>query len=217
MAIRPHVMLMHAGGLRSLVATAATLHRAEAVRLTLLHVHDGRDTAAIRLEHVRQQADHFGLTALHELDLGSLYAGAAAVDPDGRPHATLGHARLLLAALAHAADHRAAELVWPIAVNQDTAATARAHEQVLLTQQLLECDPPAADAGRLPGVTTPLLDLSDRQVVELGAGLGVPWDTARSCLTRSQRACGACVACRRRSAAFRAAGVVDHAAQAVAA
>ncbi|MEM9882762.1 MAG: 7-cyano-7-deazaguanine synthase [Planctomycetota bacterium] len=217
MSQRPHLMLMHAGGLRSLVATAATLHRAEPVRLTLLHIHDGRDTAAARLEHVRQQADHFGINALHEIDLGYLYAGAAAIDPDGRPHTTLGHARLLLAALAHAADHRVAEFVWPIAVDQNTAATARAHEHVLLTQQLLECDPPATDGGRLPGVTTPLLDLSDRQVVELGAGLGVPWDTAWSCLNRSQQACGACVACRRRAAAFRAAGVVDHAARAVAA
>lgn len=205
--------MLHSGGLRSLVATAMLLNRPEPARLTLLHVHDGRDAGAQRLEHLRQQADHYALTTLHEIGLPMLYRRASAHRPDGRPWARLATPQLLLAAYAHALELDAAELHWPIAVDGRPEATARAQEFAILTQQLADADvePGEVQAVGTPGagLVMPLLGYTDVQVVELGAGLGVPWESTWSCVMNNERQCGSCPACRRRSAAFRAAGVVD--------
>ncbi|MEM9418946.1 MAG: 7-cyano-7-deazaguanine synthase, partial [Planctomycetota bacterium] len=71
----------------------------------------------------------------------------------------------------------------------------------------------AAPSGVLgpagPKLVTPLLSYTDLQVVELGAGLGVPWELAWSCVLDQETQCGGCPACQRRRAAFRAAGVID--------
>lgn len=208
MSQRKAVMLMHAGGLRSLVATALVLHRSEPSRLTLVHVLDGRPAMSQRAEYVQRQADHYGLRQVQELSAESLYHRPTDQLPDGRPFATLAAARLLLQVLAHAADHAAAELVWPVSVNGDTQATAAAQEQQILCRQLLAVEPATRPEPR-PELTLPLLGYHDAQVVELGAGLGVPWEAAWSCLLDGPQQCGSCPACRRRKLAFRAAGVVD--------
>jgi len=211
MAGRPHIMILHSGGLRSLVATAVVLHRPDPLRLTLLHIHDGRAAAAQRLEHVRQQADHYTLKDIAELDLASLYESPTAQSPDGLPRATLATARILLGGLAHAMDHCVAELVWPIAVNSDPERAATAQERQLLCHQLADAESEnAVWTGKPPAaIKTPLLGYTDQQVVELGAGLGVPWELAWSCVMSDPTQCGACPTCRRRRAAFHAAGVVD--------
>lgn len=205
--------MLHSGGLRSLVATAMVLNRPEPARVTLLHVHDGRDAGAQRLEHLRQQADHYALNTLNEIEMPMLYRRASAHRPDGRPWARLATPQLLLAAYAHALEIDAAELHWPIAVNGQPDATARAQEFQILTPQFAEAD---VEPGEVQAVgnaattlATPLLSYTDAQVVELGAGLGVPWDSAWSCVMDHEQQCGSCPACRRRSVAFRAAGVVD--------
>jgi hypothetical protein len=208
MSDRKHVMLLHGGGVRSLVATASVLHRAEPARLTLLHVLDGRAAAVARLEHVRRQADHYGLRHLQELPAESLYHRPTDQLPDGRPQATLATPRMLLQALAYAADHGADELLWPIAVDTRPGETAAAQERMILCRQLLGAEP-RTGTGAWPDLTLPLLSFSDRQVIELGAGLGVPWDTAWSCVYDDEPPCGSCPTCRRRRAAFRAAAVTD--------
>jgi 7-cyano-7-deazaguanine synthase len=211
MAQRDHVMVLHSGGLRSLVALALTLHRGAPTRVTLVHLADGRPTAAIRREHLDRQADHYALRQVHELPAGDLYSAATAQQPDGRPRATLAAPRMLLQALAHAVDHRADELCWPVAVDADPAATATAQEQQIVAEQLRSLEPADVPdpAARFRGLTVPLLGYDDRQLVELGHGLKVPWDLAWSCLLPGPAPCGSCPACRRRRAAFRAAGVID--------
>jgi 7-cyano-7-deazaguanine synthase in queuosine biosynthesis len=67
-------------------------------------------------------------------------------------------------------------------------------------------DAPALTTG--PWVQTPLLEFTDAQVVQLGVQLGVSFKLAWSC-TRRSGPCGGCPGCRRRAAAFDAAGLVD--------
>lgn len=210
MASRRHIAILHSGGLRSLAATARVLNQPEPVRLTLLYIHDGRPAGPQRLEHLRQQADHYTLTSLREIELPHLFRDPAHHHPDGRPHAPLATPQLLLAALACATDLGAQELHWPVAVNGQLDAVAVAQEQQILIQQLAEADAPAGTVDPAsPPILTPLLSYTDLQIVELGAGLGVPWDRAWSCVMNKPEQCGSCPACQRRRAAFRAAGVID--------
>lgn len=202
-------MILHGGGLRSLVATAHTLSRAKPARVTLLHVADGRDAAEPRAEHVRRQADHYTLRRVDELDRSYLYDQPTDQQPDGLPRAALAGAQFLLTAIAHAIDAGADELLWPIAVNSDTAATAAAQERQIVCTQLAEADALGLAQRALPEVTMPLLGYRDAAVVELGSGLGVPWELAWCCVIKGATQCGSCPACRRRRAAFREAGVVD--------
>ncbi|MEO0514321.1 MAG: 7-cyano-7-deazaguanine synthase [Planctomycetota bacterium] len=210
MASRRHIAILHSGGLRSLTATARVLNQPEAVRLTLLHIHDGRPAGPQRIEYLRQQADHYTLTSLREIELPHLYRDPAHHHPDGRPHAPLATPQLLLAALSYAADLGVDELHWPIAVNGQLDATAVAQEQQILVQQLAEAETPAGtlDAAG-PTLLAPLLGYTDVQLVELGTGLGVPWELAWSCSFNKPDQCGSCPACQRRRTAFRSAGVID--------
>ncbi|MBB6430151.1 7-cyano-7-deazaguanine synthase [Algisphaera agarilytica] len=210
MASRRHIAILHSGGLRSLVATARVLNQPEPVRLTLIHVHDGRAAGPQRVEHLRQQADYYTLAQPQEIELPHLYEDPTHHQPDGRPEAPLATPQLLLAALATATEIGADELHWPAAVNGKMDATAKAQEQQLLIQQLAEAEAPAGVLGPAgPKLVTPLLSYTDLQVIELGTGLGVPWELAWSCVLDQETQCGGCPACQRRRAAFRAAGVID--------
>lgn len=205
MAKPSHTMILHAGGLRSLLTTAMVLNQAQKTRLTLLFVHDGRPTNERRLEYVRRQADYYNLAAIDELALTGLFDQPSHIGPDGRPRAVLSAPRLLLPAVAHAAERRVTTLHWPIAHDARPTDVARASEQQLLVSQIAE-----TEVGvDMPTLETALLGYDDQQLIELGAGLGVPWELAWSCAMEQSRPCGACPPCRRRADAFRAAGVLD--------
>jgi 7-cyano-7-deazaguanine synthase len=78
-----------------------------------------------------------------------------------------------------------------------------------------------ATRGAVEGTTpvrirTPLIDLSKREIIELGRRLGVDYSMTSSCYdpSPSGAACGHCDACRLRLAAFRELGIGDPAAYA---
>jgi 7-cyano-7-deazaguanine synthase in queuosine biosynthesis len=106
--------------------------------------------------------------------------------------------------LGQARFQQAERVVWPAAYNGVVKAMARGTEQVVLCEHLADLE-----GGPMPRIETPLLELADQQLIELGGQLGVPWDLAWSCLGDGDRMCRVCPACRRRKAAFDAAGVVD--------
>jgi 7-cyano-7-deazaguanine synthase len=56
---------------------------------------------------------------------------------------------------------------------------------------------------------TPLVDRSKADVIRLGAGLRVDFGHTYSCLLGHARQCGRCLQCRKRRAAFAAAGVAE--------
>lgn len=204
MAAVPHIMLLNSGGLRSLLALSMAMHRHDKVRLTLIHAADGRDASAQRLEYAHRQADYHQLSRVVELNLTHLYHHPTAHTPDGLPASTLATPQLLLAALGYAADHKADQLIWPVAHNARPTPIGRATEQRIVCRQLAETELDESTA-----LQTPLLRYTDRQLIELGEGLGIPWELSWSCALDVQRPCGGCPACRRRSTAFREAGVMD--------
>lgn len=187
---------MHGGGIRSLVATAMAVSESDKPargRIALLHLADGRFPAARRAEHVKRHAGHFGITKLYELPLGTAPTTVSL---------------RLAAAIAQAVELGAERLVWPAQYDGDVRLASRATELSVLVTQLAETE--AEPAGsQVPRLDTPLAELTDHQIIDLGGSLDVPWGLAWSCLTHHDTVCRTCEGCRRRDRAFAAAGVLD--------
>lgn len=58
-------------------------------------------------------------------------------------------------------------------------------------------------------IETPLLNLSKKEIVELGTKLGAPLHVSHSCYRGGEKACGVCDSCQLRLKGFREAGLVD--------
>ena len=201
----PHVMMLNNGGLRSLVATALAIRDPEPqkAQVSLLHIIDGRDTG-IRIKYVRMQAKQFQLTRIVELDLRNFYEHSSGHDKDGLPINTLSVPQVLLAALGQAQGQQADQVIWPASFDGDETEMARATEQMVLVGHLAQIE-----YDSMPQLDAPLLELTDRQVLEVGAQLDLDWQLARSCLAATDKPCHTCAACQRRKNAFAAAGMVD--------
>lgn len=197
-------MILTGGGLRSLVATALAAEEVRKQQLVLLHVVDGRENAPIRLDYVHRQAQTFEIRRVTELDLPHLFGHGYGKQPDGRPIGPLALPQMLLAAMAQARLQQIERIVWPKCCNAEPRAVATATEQALLCSHLGDLE-----AKAMPRIQTPLLELTDQQVIELGEQLGVPWRASWSCLLDGAIPCRTCAGCRQRKAAFEAAGVVD--------
>lgn len=200
----PTILILNSGGLRSLVATALLASQAHQHRMTLLHMVDGRPTAAARLKHMHLQAEQLGIKKAIEIDMSHLF------DKTQKAAVPLSAPQLLLAALSKARLIGAEQVVWPISCAGDAKAAALATEQAMLCEQLALVE--GADQLR---VEMPLLEMAGRQVIELGGQLQVPWRLAWSCELPGEEPCRACSSCRRRRGAFDAAGMADPAEAAI--
>lgn len=112
----------------------------------------------------------------------------------------------------------AERVIWPVQcagafgdeqrVTQQAAATSRA----LLAARLLSVD--AKENGGAGGgilIDTPVLDLTDNELLELAADIDAPVGLARWCVQQAEvggTVCGVCDGCRRWVPAIRAAGLV---------
>jgi len=198
------MMVLHNGGLRSLVATALALADDPTPKLTLLHIDDGRDARVTRLTKVRQQASAYEITRITELSVPHLFGHGYGRAPDGGPIGSLSRPQLLLAALTEAIHQQAGVVIWPITANATTKDVAYITEQAMLCEHLAQIEHEA-----VPRIDTPLAEMNDQQVIELGAQLGVDWRLTWTCARPGDTPCRACAGCRRRQQAFEKAGVVD--------
>lgn len=199
-----HLMVLHNGGLRSLVASALLLADDPAPRLTFLSVDDGRESRLTRRQHVQRQAKAMDVTRITELATPHLFGHGYGRAPDGGPLGLLTRPQLLLAAIAEARQQQAEAVVWPISLNGDAHQGAIATEQAELCQHLAD-----AEAEQHPRIETPLIEMNDQQVIELGSQLGVDWKLAWTCARPGDKPCMACAGCRRRAQAFDQAGIID--------
>jgi len=197
-------MVLNRGGLRGLVATAVVLSRIKPVQVVLLYVHDQRPADRRRVEHIRQQASHFGIDRQVELGLPQLVKRRESITAPEQSTAALYRSQLLILGLAQCIEWPADRLTWPAQCNADFDQCAQATEQIVLAQSLAQLQ-----TSSLPPIDTPLLELDDQQVIELGGQLEVPFELAWSCLLNSDAPCRVCIGCRQRREAFEAAGMVD--------
>lgn len=83
-------------------------------------------------------------------------------------------------------------------------------EFIQLFQQLADYSTKASVAdGRKIKIETPLIQLSKKQIVELGVKLAVPLELTTSCYRGGEVACGTCDSCLLRLKGFAEAGLTD--------
>jgi len=205
MTLAPTTLILSAGGLRSLVATASVLSTEHRPDVILLYLHDGRISAKSRLAYVHRQAHHFSITNVIGLHLPHLNPTAKPDrDHDLPKQPVLVGPQVLLTGVAQAIQHGATRLIWPAQSNADFPIAGRLAEQIILIEHLAQLQQPDH-----PRVQTPLLELSDQQLIELGGQMGVPWELAWSCSLKGPDPCRVCADCRRRHEAFNGAGIID--------
>lgn len=196
-------LILHGGGLRSLVATASVAASLPPGQIVLLHVRERRDNQAIRLAHVHRQAQHFSLRQVVEVNPPELLS-TSAIEGGVAGSLPLATPLIHLIALAQGVGIQAQRVVAPSQFNADFERVAAFTESLVLLQHLARLE-----GQTLPAIETPLLELSDAQLIELGAQLQAPWELAWSCETPADKPCGHCGACQRRRQAFDAAGLVE--------
>jgi 7-cyano-7-deazaguanine synthase len=197
------IIVLSSGGLRSLVAIALARSWPH-TSVAALHLSRPGEAGRRRRLAAREQAAAFERCPFAELAEpspdrcdGARLQPVAIAQP-------LPRGRLLILALAHAAGAAADAILWPASFNGDVAAIARASEQITLARHLA-----STEMENPPVVESPLLEFTDRQIIEIGAALDVPGERARSCELEAEQPCGQCPGCRRRRAAFDAARMVD--------
>jgi hypothetical protein len=181
----------------------------------LIFVHDGREAERVRLERVRQMADYFGVASVATLSLPHLHGPAGGHAPpggaDGGSRVPSAGPQMLLAASDLVQRAGGKRLLWAVFRGNDPARSATTMEQLTLVRHLGDASTdPSFDRER-DGleVQTPLLELTLRQVLDLGARAEASWGLAWSCLLPGPQPCGACGGCRTRRRAFAEAGLVD--------
>ncbi len=189
-------VLLSSGGMRSLVA-AATLDRAG---LAWLYVHDGRVASLHDRAMFVKQSEHFEAEFRSELKLTHLHRDRAGME-ERSPLSTF---QLVSGAAAEAVRLGANRLVWPVTAGEDLDLVSRVTESLVLLEHVVKLE-----TGAELAIETPLMDMTPRQVVEVGEQLGVNWRLSRSCRMDQGPACGACAGCARRAEAFAAAHVID--------
>lgn len=193
---KPAALVLNRGGMHSLVATAMACQEGP---VALLFVHDGlADSAPRHLSYLRQ-AEHFQIDQRHELNLPHLQDAAHGPALD-----LFGQLQVVAAGVSLAQRLGAARVIWPIAAGERFQVFARLTEALMVLGEL-------ADSLQTPvgEIHTPLLELTGREVVELGQPLGVAWQLSRSCQRGEAKPCGTCDGCQQRRQAFEQAGVVD--------
>lgn len=198
------LLILNAGGLRSLVATAAAMSDPDHRHTVLLHLLGNDGAAEARKRHAQRIANHYTTGELITLPVPLLLTRRSAKAAGQTADSALPRARLLTTAIAQAVAIDAERVIWPVQANADADAAAVVIEQTAIAQHMAELD-----QRPCPPVETPLLELTDKQLIELGGQLGVPWEHSWSCRVQSNHACQACLACMRRRRAFEAAGVTD--------
>lgn len=196
---QPWTLLLHDGSMQSLVATAMY---AEKPKLLGVYVHDGQASDVRAFECFGRQVERFGVARQLELTLSHL--GASAEDGGGGTRGPLADVQELMAGAGLAVQLKADRLVWPVQVGDDYDAVARFTESAMLVGQLVRLERDAELA-----IDMPLLEMTDRQLVEVGHQMEAPWTMARSCQARTVEPCTQCAGCKRRAAAFEAAGLDD--------
>ncbi|MFW5682955.1 MAG: 7-cyano-7-deazaguanine synthase [Phycisphaeraceae bacterium] len=216
-------VVLSSGGLRGLIALALVQQEPERQRITLLRIDDGRPSRRRGADAAARQAEGFGAAHSVELSLTHIYASPhghkAPAHRETSAQAAappLAADQVLLAAAAFARRLRCDRLVYPASYGLESERLSRATERLLLIEQLAATTPPEAageenetDEVFSLQIETPLFDLSDQQVVELGGQLGVDFSMSWSCMQDAARPCQQCRACKRRKVAFDKAGLED--------
>ena len=200
-------MILNSGGLRSLVATAIIAHEVEPELLVVLHYQKRQANARKLGEFVESQAEHFGIAQVIRSEMASLIPlpGQSVREDNAPDPVTFHQPQMLIAGIAQAIEFGVKRLVVPLQCNAVHEKVAKFTEQITLVSHIAELE----YAKLLPEIHLPIVDLTDRELIELGGQMQLPWHKSWSCRHAGEDPCGGCPACVRRTKAFKEAGIHD--------
>lgn len=217
----PAVVLL-SGGLDSTTTLALAAREADAVhaltfRYGQRHAHE--------IDAARRIAARYGV-ARHEIigiDLGVFGGSALTADIPVPKDRAIGatipvtyvparNTIFLSFALAYAEVTGATDIFIGVNVTDSSGYPDCRPEYIAAFERLANLATKGAVEGRLPvRIRTPLIDLSKREIIQLGISLGVDYSLTTSCYDPdpSGAACGRCDACQLRLKGFAEAGLTD--------
>ena len=196
-------VILSSAGMRSLIATAIAGAENPPASLILLHLEREDAAKPGRLENLERQARHYGIQTTLTIPYPAVPSRLISGTNRWPNLESSCRARLLLHGIALTIELAANRLIWPVQCQSEHNQLATVAEQTVLGRHLIELD------GLELMIETPLLDLVDKQIVELAGQLRAPVELAWSCIAQADLPCRSCIGCQRRSTAFQAAGMVD--------
>ena len=205
-------IVLNNGTVNSAVVTALA---AQKFRPVMLHAEMSQESRARARAAYDQQVAHFKPYREHTLPMpfftgiGSTYAQqAAATDPRQSP--PLGPLMiellpLIAVAVRFAAHYHAPAIFLGLRIGTFGEDLAQATEYGQIWNEMIQIPCAIPDVE----VQTPLLELEEWQVIDLGYQVAAPFERTWSCLEESGEPCWACRGCRAREAAFQQAAKPD--------
>jgi hypothetical protein len=177
-----------------LPALAAAVSQGESARARLWHLEEqGPSARRLRL-CVERHAELFDAQAPL---ICPAWPGEAESSGSGN---ALIDASLLIRAAMMAANCGCRRILWPVQVGPDPDRVGRVVEIVASVTEIAELDA-CKEFGSI-SIDVPLVDLSDRQVVDLADDCGAPLEAFWPCESGGETPCGSCQGCRRWWSAF---------------
>lgn len=196
-----HTILAGFGDIASLINLAREAVGEDTAGLQLLSLNDGSGLGRQRRRFSRDQAEHYNVKRVVDKQ-ADYYRLPDDPRPENLAESHVSHT--LLDCLLAAQKHEAVRVVMPYHCGGRMEEIARITELALLAQQTAQ-----VEYGNRARVETPLLELTDAELIELGMQMDVPFDRSWSCQQGSALPCGQCKGCESRRQAFDALGLAD--------
>ncbi|NLI77252.1 MAG: 7-cyano-7-deazaguanine synthase QueC [Candidatus Riflebacteria bacterium] len=215
---RPLAVVVASGGMDSSVCISIA---AQTYEPALFHLNYGQRTERRELKAFRDLARHFRVKHTLIVDAGHFaqIGGSALTDPRlavpdadevgrGIPitYVPFRNANILAMAVSWA-EVIGARRVFIGAVEEDSSGYPDCRESFL--KAFNRAVQTGTAAGRALAIEAPLLHLSKKEIVRLGASLQTPFELTWSCYQGEKVACGTCDSCRLRLKGFRQARLTD--------
>jgi hypothetical protein len=196
-----HTMLAGFGDIASLINLAREAVGEDPAGLQLLSLNDNSTLGKQRHRFSRDQAEHYELKRVLDKQ-AEYYKLPSDPRPENLAESNISHT--LLDCLLAARKHEAVRVVMPYHCGNQVEEIERITELALLAQQIAQ-----VEYGSKARVETPLLELTDAELIELGLQMEVPFDRSWSCQRGAALPCGQCKGCEARRLAFEAVGLAD--------
>lgn len=193
--IKP-IVLINDGGMDGLVASGMLR---DETRVVEVFVRTGREGEGRWWDCFERQVEGNGHRT-EVLEMRHLVVGAGKSEKG----AALGELGMLTGAAGLAVERGAKALVWPVRVGADADRVARITETLILLGDLIE-----VECGERLAIETPLLELTDQELVEVGVQMGVDWGLSRSCVEDEAEPCTQCEGCVQRSVMLSRVGIKE--------
>ena len=201
MAIKEPVLLIDRGDMPSL---AATVIQPDPARLVFWYQRDEGEMASRRLAMVNEHAEMLGVTNVIVSDGWDSGVALSRETPGLRRSLTLLQAAIV------ACESGCSKIIWPVQVGPDPARVSQAADCATTVGHLAQIGWETSSEARPDAelvIELPLVDLDEKQVLDLVDDCGAPLAAFWPCDVKENEPCGKCDGCNQWQRAFHARGL----------